>query len=104
VGTTPEFATATYHYHVTAAAPYISGCFRETAGTVWVARMYSLTVFLKSACVIVLARVVQSHHRPRGGGLVEATGPGVLHTGGTWAGEWRPCERALLERDSWATF
>ena len=34
VGTTPEFATATYHYHVTAAAPYISGCFRGTAGTV----------------------------------------------------------------------
>jgi len=34
VGTTPEFPTATYHYHVTAEAPYISGCFRGTAGTV----------------------------------------------------------------------
>jgi len=31
---TPEFASGIYHYHTTTAVPYISGCFRGTAGTV----------------------------------------------------------------------
>jgi len=31
---TPEFAGGIYHYHTTTAVPYISGCFRGTAGTV----------------------------------------------------------------------
>ncbi len=31
---TPDAPGGTYHYHVTAAAPYISGCFRGAAGTV----------------------------------------------------------------------
>lgn len=31
---TPEFAAGIYHYHTTTAVPYISGCFRGTAGTV----------------------------------------------------------------------
>lgn len=33
-GATPEFASGIYHYHTTTAVPYISGCFRGTAGTV----------------------------------------------------------------------
>lgn len=33
-GATPEFASGIYHYHTTAAVPYISGCFRGAAGTV----------------------------------------------------------------------
>lgn len=31
---TPEFSSGIYHYHTTTAVPYISGCFRGTAGTV----------------------------------------------------------------------
>ena len=31
---TPEFSSGVYHYHATTAVPYISGCFRGTAGTV----------------------------------------------------------------------
>lgn len=31
---TAEFASGVYHYHATTAVPYISGCFRGTAGTV----------------------------------------------------------------------
>jgi len=31
---TPEFSNGIYHYHTTTAVPYISGCFRGTAGTV----------------------------------------------------------------------
>lgn len=31
---TPEFSSGVYHYHTTTAVPYISGCFRGTAGTV----------------------------------------------------------------------
>lgn len=31
---THEFASGVYHYHTTTAVPYISGCFRGTAGTV----------------------------------------------------------------------
>jgi hypothetical protein len=31
---TTEFASGIYHYHTTTAVPYISGCFRGTAGTV----------------------------------------------------------------------
>jgi hypothetical protein len=34
VGATPEFPSGIYHYHVTAEAPYISGCFRGTAGRI----------------------------------------------------------------------
>lgn len=34
VGATPEFSGGIYHYHVTTEAPYISGCFRGTAGRV----------------------------------------------------------------------
>jgi hypothetical protein len=34
VGATAEFAAGIYHYHATAAAPYISGCFRGAPGTV----------------------------------------------------------------------
>jgi hypothetical protein len=33
-GATPEFTSGIYHYHTTTAVPYISGCFRGTAGTV----------------------------------------------------------------------
>lgn len=33
VGATPHFPQGIYHYHVTSAAPYISGCFRGTPGT-----------------------------------------------------------------------
>lgn len=33
-GATPEFMGGIYHYHTTTAVPYISGCFRGTAGTV----------------------------------------------------------------------
>lgn len=33
-GATPEFTSGIYHYHTTSAVPYISGCFRGTAGTV----------------------------------------------------------------------
>jgi hypothetical protein len=31
---TAEFTSGIYHYHTTSAVPYISGCFRGTAGTV----------------------------------------------------------------------
>jgi hypothetical protein len=31
---TPEFPEGIYHYHATTAVPYISGCYRGTAGTV----------------------------------------------------------------------
>lgn len=31
---TPEFSDGIYHYHTTSGVPYISGCFRGTAGTV----------------------------------------------------------------------
>lgn len=31
---TAEFSSGIYHYHTTTAVPYISGCFRGTAGTV----------------------------------------------------------------------
>ena len=31
---TAEFTSGVYHYHTTTAVPYISGCFRGTAGTV----------------------------------------------------------------------
>ncbi|MDP2321607.1 MAG: YHYH protein [Acidobacteriota bacterium] len=33
-GATSEFTSGVYHYHTTTAVPYISGCFRGTAGTV----------------------------------------------------------------------
>jgi hypothetical protein len=31
---TPEFLNGIYHYHTTTAVPYISGCYKGTAGTV----------------------------------------------------------------------
>lgn len=31
---TPDFPAGIYHYHVTSAPPYISGCFYGSAGTV----------------------------------------------------------------------
>ena len=34
VGITPHFPQGIYHYHVTSATPYISGCFRGTPGTI----------------------------------------------------------------------
>ena len=34
VGATPHFPQGIYHYHVTSAPPYISGCFRGTPGTI----------------------------------------------------------------------
>ncbi len=34
IGTTPEFPDGIYHYHTTDTAPYISGCFRGSPGTV----------------------------------------------------------------------
>ena len=34
VGATSEFPNGLYHYHVTDASPYISGCFRGTPGSV----------------------------------------------------------------------
>jgi len=63
--------------------------------------MYSLTVFLKSACVIVLAALFNPTIDLAAGGLVEATGPGVLHTGGTWRVNGGLANGLLLERDSW---
>ena len=33
-GVTNEFESGIYHYHATTAVPYLSGCFRGTAGTV----------------------------------------------------------------------
>jgi hypothetical protein len=33
-GATPDFANGIYHYHITSAPPYISGCFAGAAGTV----------------------------------------------------------------------
>jgi hypothetical protein len=33
-GVTPDFSSGIYHYHTTTAVPYISGCFKGTAGTV----------------------------------------------------------------------
>jgi YHYH protein len=33
-GVTTEFESGIYHYHATTAVPYLSGCFRGTAGTV----------------------------------------------------------------------
>jgi len=33
-GVTNEFSSGVYHYHATTAVPYLSGCFRGTAGTV----------------------------------------------------------------------
>jgi hypothetical protein len=34
VGVTPDYPAGIYHYHVTSAPPYISGCFYGAAGTV----------------------------------------------------------------------
>ena len=34
IGVTPDFPSGIYHYHVTSASPYISGCFRGTPGTI----------------------------------------------------------------------
>ena len=34
VSATAEFPAGVYHYHITATAPYISGCFKGTPGTV----------------------------------------------------------------------
>jgi hypothetical protein len=34
VGATPDFPSGIYHYHITSAPPYISGCFYGSAGTV----------------------------------------------------------------------
>lgn len=33
-GVTADFSSGIYHYHTTSAVPYISGCFKGTAGTV----------------------------------------------------------------------
>lgn len=33
-GTTPDYPTGIYHYHVTSAVPYIAGCFAGSVGTV----------------------------------------------------------------------